>query len=838
MFQMRRAVFCCVGLVGLGLTVWAWNGSTQKTDPRTLHPKKSVVYLAWDGGNEHEAAIKETAQYKALVESGLFDYGLRLIDQSMGTIMSQLGPGGPQGDLEQAFLLKSTFQSIYENGFSLSITDGEGDFPAPVGTIVLHNGADAIKLVPDLIEELNLRGEIREKALSGRDIRFVESPNNPGVEIAWWVETGHLVVTVGVAASERVAELAEGKAANVTASRLWKKCRPDDADFAVAAVGWLDIETLRNRFGGMPVPVDRNQEPVSVIELATKLGLDNLNAVGGRFGYRGEATVSHTFVDAPGPRKGVLAMMDQESFTINELPPLPADCVAFGAFSMNAAAAWDTTLQTVQSVTSLMPPDAKEELNEALEVLPQHLGLDVRKDLLAALGNVHCFYSDPAGGPLGMGFGMAFSVKDRDKLTDAVDTLAERSQQLLQQAPTPVPLAIQRVSMDDREFLTLPAGMFTPTLAIGDDWLVVTLYPQSARTFFMREDGKLPKWEPSAAHKKALAELPKSFTSVSVEDPRQGLRALYGFVPMFNSAIHSFAPGFGPEAVKAAELPPQEVVVAPLFPNVSVSVVGDDGVSYHSRRSLPLAPIPAAESGVAVPVLVALLLPAVQQARIAARRTQSKNNMRQLGLAMHNYHDVWSHFPIGTQQDTDLKPDKRLSFLYAVLPYLEEAPLYDALRDNEKKAWDDEEIRELTSTTLSYLLNPEMAANSEGETHYVGMAGIGEDAPELKLPHERAGIFGYDRKTSFRDITDGSSNTIMMTETNETKIPWAAGGKTLKSLTQEPYINGPDGIGGPYPGGCHVLMADGSVRFISENIDAETMRRLSAMADGKVIRGF
>ena len=56
---------------------------------------------------------------------------------------------------------------------------------------------------------------------------------------------------------------------------------------------------------------------------------------------------------------------------------------------------------------------------------------------------------------------------------------------------------------------------------------------------------------------------------------------------------------------------------------------------------------------------------------------------------------------------------------------------------------------------------------------------------------------------------------------------------TLKSLTQEPYINGPDGIGSPTPGGCNVLFADGSVRFISEDIDPEMMRRLAAIADGK-----
>ncbi|MDB4787004.1 DUF1559 domain-containing protein, partial [Planctomycetaceae bacterium] len=69
--------------------------------------------------------------------------------------------------------------------------------------------------------------------------------------------------------------------------------------------------------------------------------------------------------------------------------------------------------------------------------------------------------------------------------------------------------------------------------------------------------------------------------------------------------------------------------------------------------------------------------------------------------------------------------------------------------------------------------------------------------------------------------------------------PWAAGGKsTLRSLTQKPYINGPDGIGGPYTGGCNVLFADGSVRFISENIDPSLFEALSTIAGGEVIGGI
>ena len=100
-------------------------------------------------------------------------------------------------------------------------------------------------------------------------------------------------------------------------------------------------------------------------------------------------------------------------------------------------------------------------------------------------------------------------------------------------------------------------------------------------------------------------------------------------------------------------------------------------------------------------------------------------------------------------------------------------------------------------------------------------------------------MFGYNRKTRFADITDGTSNSIMVAESTGNTGPWGQGGaSTIRALTQQPYINGPDGIGGPFRGGCHVLMCDGSVRFVSENIDSTVMENLSTIQGGEVVNDF
>lgn len=840
MSALIRRVLASFGiLLTFGMCVWAFSpNAVQNVDPATLHPQRSIVYLAWDGSEEHAAAIQETAQYKALVESGLWDYGSKVLSEMLPAFLAQAAPHTSNEEFEQLIRAKSQLQAIAKSGFSISVTDGpDGASPRPALTMVLHDLSDAEREVLPWIQLLGMREDVQTKTVAGRNIQWAYIPDTPGIELAWYREAQHLVITVGIAASEQAVAVAEGDTPNVTSSRQWTTYHDAEVDFEIASLCWFDFGSLRNRFGEFPVPLPPSEKPVTINDFAEALGLSNLETTVGQFGYRGVASISQTFVEARGERTGLLALLDQPVFTVDDLPPMPAATTNFAGISLDLAKAWDISLAAVRKTLTLLPPQAGEEFETNLAALPNEIGLNLRDDLFAPLGNLHCIFDDPAGGPLGFGFGLAVSVRDRDRLNRTVGALLARLETELQRARLPMPIAVQRSEFSGQELITVPAGMFTPTVVISDKWLAMALYPQPVKAFLMREEGRLPQWEPTAEHKIAMAELPTEFSTISVDDPRKALQALYSFVPMLNSGLHTMAPG-GAGGVKAAELPPQELVIAPLFPNVRVSVPGADGFLFTGRQSLPVMPMPSAESGIAVPVLVALLLPAVQQAREAARRTQSKNNLKQLGLAMHNYADVYQHFPAGTVQDTNLKPNERLSFFYSVLPFIEQAALYNEMFESEKSAWNSEQNLPSATVQIPTMRHPGIDNGMPHATHYVGISGVGADAAELAIDHERAGIFGYDRKTRFRDILDGTSNTIMITETTDAGIPWAAGGQTLKSLTQEPYINGPDGIGGPSPGGCNVLFADGSVRFISDFIDAETMRRLAAKADGKVVGEF
>jgi prepilin-type processing-associated H-X9-DG protein len=279
-----------------------------------------------------------------------------------------------------------------------------------------------------------------------------------------------------------------------------------------------------------------------------------------------------------------------------------------------------------------------------------------------------------------------------------------------------------------------------------------------------------------------------------------------------------------------------------LFENISIAQVAADGVTYTSRTSLPSAPFTGAVDGgtafTTTAVMTALLLPAVQQAREAARRTQSQNNLKMIMLALHNYHDTYQAFPEGTQPNEKLKPEERLSWQAKILPFLDQQVLFSQIDFEE--GWEDPANAKALMTQIPVYRNPSALdqPSTYATTHYVGIAGLGKDGPELPATNPRAGVFAYDRATKIRDITDGTSNTIAVTDGKD-HGPWGAGAHpTMRALTEKPYINGPDGIGGPHAGGINAALADGSVRFISENIDPTVFEALTTISGGEVVGGF
>jgi prepilin-type processing-associated H-X9-DG protein len=257
-----------------------------------------------------------------------------------------------------------------------------------------------------------------------------------------------------------------------------------------------------------------------------------------------------------------------------------------------------------------------------------------------------------------------------------------------------------------------------------------------------------------------------------------------------------------------------------LFPATYALSVDDQGIEFDTRESFPgLNPAAIA------PVAVALLLPAVSASRSAARRTQSVNNMKQIGLAMHNYHDVNNHFPPVAIRDKSGKPG--LSWRVEILPFIEQSGLFNEFKRDEP--WDSPHNKALIERMPLVYAVPGASAEP-GKTFYRVFSGPGT----MFDPASKLGV-------RLQDVTDGTSNTLAVVEAREA-VPWT---KPDVELPFEGANNPPTMLestrklqpmlGGHFPGGFNALFTDGSVRFIKDSINLLTLRALITRNGGEVV---
>ena len=333
-----------------------------------------------------------------------------------------------------------------------------------------------------------------------------------------------------------------------------------------------------------------------------------------------------------------------------------------------------------------------------------------------------------------------------------------------------------------------------------------------------------------------------------------------------------------------------------------------------------------------IAILIALLLPAVQQAREAARRTQCRNNLKQCGLALHNYHDTFGQFPIGTLHEPNFitsSDPEWVSIHQVILPYVDQVAMYDELANlpqdpngvggggrgrgwgigppwHTANSWNTLSFMGMPVPTFLCPSDPgpdvqnhepsgdwgQPAGGDLFVSNYLGIYhGLSDSAfkygpghanydPSTQPANQRA-AFGLNWGAKIRDITDGTSNSMVMAEyVTGTKddcrgYVWLArAGFQLMYVTQTPNSPNPEvgicwkgltcnptsgqvgtsgelvqgGIlrcvcGGDYfasprshhAGGVLAVLGDGSVRFFGESIDLGTWRNLGFIQDGNVM---
>ena len=272
-----------------------------------------------------------------------------------------------------------------------------------------------------------------------------------------------------------------------------------------------------------------------------------------------------------------------------------------------------------------------------------------------------------------------------------------------------------------------------------------------------------------------------------------------------------------------------------------------------------------------VAVLMALLMPAVQSARDQARAARCRNNLKQIGLALHNYLDVFNTFPPGWVAHSD-SPDYGPAFGWMVmlLPFVDQAPLYNQL-DFQKPPPAPNKLLQQRLDIFRCPMDPTEDVNglrsNYSTSNYSGNHGDEPlprwTADRLSLhwpgnpptPKQASGILFLNSSVRFRDITDGASNTFAAGERSITSgsgiwVGVAANAMENDAVTECSHssrINaGLTSFSSRHGAGANILMCDGAVRFISADLDSRpadggdpgTFQRLGHKSDGLAIGEF
>jgi prepilin-type N-terminal cleavage/methylation domain-containing protein/prepilin-type processing-associated H-X9-DG protein len=307
-------------------------------------------------------------------------------------------------------------------------------------------------------------------------------------------------------------------------------------------------------------------------------------------------------------------------------------------------------------------------------------------------------------------------------------------------------------------------------------------------------------------------------------------------------------------------------------------------VPSHNRRGFTLVELLVVIA--IIGILIALLLPAVQAAREAARRSQCSNNLKQVGLALHNYHDTFKVFPMLTNNningpDPGHSSNRRVSFFHLILPFIEQGPLHDQIMPQIENNQFPGGIAQATVIVDGFMCPSDPVKGKTVQQGFHGNILLCNGSSHTGSGAGRTNGMFYPRsETDFADIVDGTSNTLMTGEIRVQEDSIAASGPgnvvcggshDLRGRYHNPYhgnlgfttMRGPNTPVGDrlqycngtelvpcrqcassnlethvrsyHPGGAQVGLADGSVRFVADTIDqvvfqaAGTIKGLEAL---------
>lgn len=798
----------------------------QASPPSTVPPKSQslaryvpgeglIVLIDHEGFEIQPEAWKKTAASKMLNGTPLGamfkDIAAQVFDRGL-----QSTPGAPVNGKEVVALLSH----LGSQGFAIGFC-GSFNPPRPkAAVLVIRNAAEN-----ELAQRVMKRLEGTAKQVEQPDGRKVWTIT--GAPIRWWFE-GHDAVFSYVppgAPADPVADTLDGKSPSALKNKGFTALSKPGP--GVVPVGLLFVD-----LAGLP-PLPPN---------LVQAGIDGIKRVEARWGIQDQAIVTEFGAQAPRPRRGVLAFFDQPPLGAGTRFAPPEGATDYTLLSIDPVKFADAFL----AILDQNDPNAAGSVGQFALEFQQRTGLNLRKDLLAKLGPRMGVLAPKSGGlsnAIAMWFnppdlGVVIELKDPEGFEATLRRLIEAANIELKAAGAMVPAQAGRPAKPGTEFaefrplkapergyrlavppsvLPTPAGL-RPTILIdiARGRLALAGSPAMARQVLPTLVLDAPESKP--IEDRGIVLVTKSDPTASLPEFLINVPALVQFVGM--TAAQPRGPGLPAPAPFRLEfdpdsLPDANAIRPHLFPTKFTLASDEDAIRLTVASAFPL-PLPQLNAGMETPVLVALLLPAVQSAREAARRAQCTNNEKLIALALHNYHSTYDTLPPPAILDRAGKP--LLSWRVAILPFIEQQALYNEFHLDEP--WDSAHNKTLIGRMPTTYACPSRRDPEPGTTNYRVFTGKGA-------------AFDQPEGTKFTDVTDGPATTLGVVEAKEAVVwtkpeglPFSGDGAAALNLA-----------GSNHPGGFNAMFLDGSVRFLKVSIAADAFKSLLTRNGGEIIQG-
>ena len=549
--------------------------------PEQLLPAATQVYLRWDGVEAHRAAYDKSALGRMMQgDTGAFVnelYGqlqdglsaLLTVDQLLGGVAPEK-LAKMQADANEAAKL---LPALSKNGFILAgeVRDVEG--PNWQATLILPDSDPKAEPLPAALRLIAALAKLPVKDVKSGDVT-AHSIGEDFVHVTWWQEGKNSVLTLSSDKPEDMLKRMRQDGPRLDANPLFKRVKGFDK-FETSARAFVDVAALTK------VASARGKEFEKLIK---DLGLDDLKSLVYYSGFDGEAERGLVEWDMPGPRKGLLTLLNGKPFTLADAPPLPPDVISWSMTNFDSGAFYDTAYLGAEDVFAIAAPEQAPAVKAFAKAADEALGVDLRKDLLDSLGDKVAMYTSPSEGPLSLGMTLMVRVKDAKKAQEAIDQAVKGLGKASGAEVTLKKKTYHGVEMREVH-VTAQGFIFVPSYVIYKDWLVIAPYPQQVQGYILRAKGDLAAWKPNQRVQKSLAELPKEFISISYDDPRPTIREVLSIAPLIGGSVNSFTPD---SKFEVGSLPNAQEATEHLFPNVAVTT--DDGktLRLETRASLSL----------------------------------------------------------------------------------------------------------------------------------------------------------------------------------------------------------------------------------------------------------